>query len=420
LPLVTAADRTRAGRRVRLGLVLVLLLAVAALVVLIAVPRRPPPATLAPTPLLSRSELAGGETIARDGGYSAPLPAAPGRSLWLFGDTPVYVRHTGSGGRAGWALGRFITGSTAAVGSVATGASGPVPGPLSEVGTPAAGPAAAARRGTPGAGGAPAPFLAAPAGLVTADGLPCGFGGSYAASWISGVTRVPSTPDLLITFNDYCVLRGSGGFLHEGFGLAEYDPATQTLSDDVTVLAGAGLGTAASAAPFGSPVFSGGYLYLFAPTCTAPRSGRCAGTVVQARVPASPAAWADPFRYQWWAGGGPRPWTSDAAAAVSIIPGSKPSGVSVADFAASGRRFVLVEQTNIAGAFTVRESSSPGGPWNEVMTGRVPCRPGAGYANFCRAIIGHPEFSTRTQLVLSYFDPAAEAYGHVMLAGFRW
>jgi hypothetical protein len=50
----------------------------------------------------------------------------------------------------------------------------------------------------------------------------------------------------------------------------------------------------------------------------------------------------------------------------------------------------------------------------------VPCRAGAGYANFCRAIIGHPELSTPAQLVLSYFDPAASAHGHVMVAGFRW
>jgi hypothetical protein len=40
--------------------------------------------------------------------------------------------------------------------------------------------------------------------------------------------------------------------------------------------------------------------------------------------------------------------------------------------------------------------------------------------NFCRAIIVHPELSTSTQLVLSYFDPGAGARGHVMVAGFRW
>jgi hypothetical protein len=94
--------------------------------------------------------------------------------------------------------------------------------------------------------------------------------------------------------------------------------------------------------------------------------------------------------------------------------------VSVASFAAVGRGYVLVEQTNIDGAFTVYGSASPAGPWKRVTSGRVPCRAAAGYANFCRAIIGHPELSTRAQLALSYFNPAAAAHGHVMVAGFRW
>jgi hypothetical protein len=394
-----------------------------------ATPPRPPgrvpprPATLAPAAVLSGIERTGQVSLARDCGFSAPLPAAPGRSLWLFCDTPVYVRDAGTGGRAGWALARFIPGSTAAVGPAVAGPEPQerVPGPLSEVPTPAVdGPGAAGSGGVRAAAGAPAPFLSQPAGLATTFGLPCGDGGSYAASWVSGVARVPATPDLLVTFNNYCVLSGSGGFLHEGFGLAEYDPARRSLSDEVTVLDGAGLDTAMAAIPLGSPVFSGRYLYLFGPACAAPRAGRCAGTVVQVRVPASPAAWTNALSYRWRSAGPSGPWTSDAAVATPIIAGAKPSGVSVADFAAVGRRFILVEQSGIGGDFLVYQSSSPAGPWKKITSGRVPCRPGAGYANFCRAIIGHPELSTRTQLVLSYFDPAAEAYGHVMVAGYRW
>ena len=405
---MTARHPTRAGRRLRRGLVLLLLLAAALAVPTAALlPARPsPPAppsppsrpgTLAPTPVLSAAERTGRVSIARDCGFSAPLPADPGRSLWLFCDTPVYVRRTGAAGRDTWALERFITGSTAAVGRAVAGR-GPsqrVPGPLSEVATPDA--PAGQGRGGAAAPGAPAPFLVRPAGLLTAGGLPCGSGGSYPASWVSGVTRIPATPDLLVTFNDYCVLSGSGGFLHEGFGVAEYDPASQTLRDEVTVFAGASLDTAASSAPLGSPVFSGRYLYLFAPACTAPRAGRCTGTVFQARVPASPAAWTDPLSYQWWAGGRPGAWNSDAALASSILAGSDPSGVSVARFPGSGRAFILIEQTDIAGAFTVYESRSPAGPWQRLRSGQVPCRAGAGYANFCRAIIGHPELSTRAQ-----------------------
>jgi hypothetical protein len=365
---------------------------------LVAVPKPPP--TLRPTPVLSSLERSGQVSLARDCGYSAPLPGDPARSLWLFCDTPVYVRKTDRGGRSSWSLQRFIEGSTAAVSPPQ--AEGRAPGGLSEVATPAD----AGRSGS----GSPAPFLARPAGLIMPGGLPCGLDGSYAASWVSGVTRVPSAPGLLITFNNYCVLSGTGGFVREGFGLAEYDPRTGTLSDDVTVPAGAALG---------SPVFSGRYLYLYGPACAGRKSGRCAGTLAEARVPASPAAWSNPLSYQWLAGGPAGTWTPDAAAA-GVIAGPSPSGVSVAGFASAGRGYVLVEQTNIDGAFAVYGSTSPDGPWKPVTSGRVPCRAGSGYANFCRAIIGHPELSTPSQLVLSYFDPAAGAHGHVMLAGFRW
>jgi hypothetical protein len=397
---VRAPHEARALRRLGPGLVLLIFV-----VLLLAVPK--PGRLLPPAPVLSGIERAGRVTLARDCGYSAPLPGSPGVSLWLFCDTPVYARTAG-----GWTLQRFIAGSTAAVGPASPGAA---PGVLTEIATPgtpgARGPATAAVPGSP------APFLAAPAGLVMPGGLPCGSGGSYAASWISGVAPVPAAPDLLVTFNNYCVLGGSGGFLHEGFGLAEYDPATGMLARDVTVFAGPDDGPATV---LGSPVFSGRYLYLYGPACTARRAGRCSGTVFEARVPATAAAWADPLSYRWRAGGGSAPWTADAALAGPVIAGPAPSGVSVGSYPAAGRRFVLIEQTGIDGAFTVYGSAAPDGTWKPVMSGRVRCRGGAGYANFCRAIIGHPELSTRGQIVLSYFDPAAGAHGHVIVAGFRW
>jgi hypothetical protein len=413
---VTAPNRTRPGRRLRRRIVLLVFLAVLAAVPTAGGPPSPP-GPLAPALVRSGFERPGRASIARDCGYSAPLPASPARSLWLFCDTPVYVRAALASGHASWALKQFIPGSTAAAGRTVTGSApaARAPGRLSEIGPAGAGP------GAPPAA-APTPFLPAPAGLVTPAGLPCGSGhGSYAASWASGIARVPSTPDLLITFANYCVLSGTGGFLPEGFGLVEYDPATGTLSDDATVFPGITAGLAASAKLLGSPVFAGRYLYLFGPTCTALAHGRCAiGALFEARVRASALAWTDPLSYEWRRRGRSGPWTPDAAAATSIIAGATPSGASVADFSAAGHHFALVEQTDINGAFTVYESPAPAGPWKRAGSGRVPCRPGAGYANFCRAIIGHPELSTPTQLVLSYFDPAAGPRGHVMVAGFRW
>jgi hypothetical protein len=391
--IVAAPYRARVLWRLGPGIVLAIFV-----VLLVAVPKTP--ATLRPTPVLSSLERSGQLSLAGDCGYSSPLPSDPARSLWLFCDTPVYAKKTDRAGRSTWSLERFIEGSTAAVSSPEP--AGHAPGELGEVATPGDPGRPATRSGT-----AAAPFLGQPAGLVMPGGSPCGLDGSYAASWVSGVTRVPSTPDLLITFNNYCVLSGTGGFVREGFGLAEYDPSTGTLSDDVTVFAGPELGT---------PFFSGGYLYLYGSRCT----GRCTGTIIEARVRASPAAWGNRFSYRWLVGGPAGTWTSDPAAAAGVIAGPSLAGVSVASFAAVGRGYVLVEQTNLDGAFAVYGSASPAGPWKRVTAGRVRCRAAAGYANFCRAIIGHPELSTPGQLVLSYFNPAAAANGHVMVAGFRW
>jgi len=406
----------------------VLLLGMLAVLVGVAFLIGRPPAPLAPALVLSGAERGGSVSLARDCGYSAPLPADPRRSLWLFCDTPVYVRGQTASGRVTWALRRFIPGATVAEGRAVVGSSPSlrVPGQLSEVGTPLA--AGAAPGGVPPAGDAPAPghalapFLLPPGGLVTSTGRPCGSdGSSYPASWVSGVTRVPASPELLIAFNNYCVQSGAGGYLPEGFGLAEYDPATRTLSNHALVFSGMNLVVGAAAKLLGSPVFSGRYLYLFGPTCTAVAHGGCAtGTLFEARVPATPRAWSDPLNYRWQGSDVPGSWTPDPVAATSIITGATPSAVSVADMPAAGRQFILVEQTDIGGDFSVYESPAPAGTWHPVMSGRVPCRTGAGLLSFCRAIIVHPELSTPTQLVLSYFDPGAGPGGHVMVAGFDW
>jgi hypothetical protein len=426
-PAVAALGRLRADPRLRRRVTLLVLAALLLAVLTADRPSAQPP-LVGPVQVLSGYEQDGTVSLARDCGYSAPLPASPGRSLWLFCDTPVYVRYPDARGRASWTLQRFIPGSTAAVGLTAgrSGPAGRAPGPLSEITTPAQ---AGFRTGTgtatadaPTPGGAPEPFLPAPAGLITHTGQPCGADpSSYAASWVTGVTQIPATKDLLVTFNNFCVLSESGEFLPEGFGLAEYDPEAGTLSHETTVFSLASLGAAPSAKLLGSPVFSGRYLYLFGPMCRALAYGRCAtGALFEARVPAGPGSWTQPQAYQWASRRSPGSWTSDATAATSIVAGARPSGVSVARFAGAGRDFVLVEQTAIDGAFTVYQAPTPVGPWKRLRSGRVPCRTGSGFANFCRAIIGHPELSTRSRLVLSYFNPAAGVHGHVMVAGFRW
>jgi hypothetical protein len=380
-------------------------------------PPRPAPG---PAPDLVRSnyERATGDTVPRDCGYSVPLPGQPGWSLWLFCDTAVTSAR-------GTKIDRLILGTdTAAAGPYQPGQ---VPDRLSEIPTP---PAPAARPSD----GAPEPFLPAPQHLVLPGSTqPCSGSGRYPAAWITGVAAEPAPTahgKVLISYNDYCVTGDAGSLgtdvpgslTPEGTGLAEYDPASNRLGPLEQVFGGTfGLAQAGVALPvqqvLGSPVFRAGYLYLygFCSAATLP-TGCATGKVFMVRVQATPAAWQNPLSYQYWTGRG---WSLDPNTAASVLPAGQPLGISAGDYSADGHQLVLVEQTSLAGDFQVWQASSPTGPWRRVRTGRVPCRagPGPGAGELCRALIGHPELSTRNQLEISYFNPGD---GHVDASAYPW
>jgi hypothetical protein len=369
-----------------------------------------------PSQVLSNYENSSGADVVRDCGFSTPLPADPGDSLWLFCDTAIY----GFNSQDQWGETGFITGSTAAEGPSTPGE---VPTDLSEVPTPGSGATTLPNDD------APEHFLPIPAGLVTSAGQPCDSAdGAYPASWITGVTRdSASSSDVLVSFNDYCVM-GTLNFLAEGFGLAEYDPATNTLDSQVTVFSSTSGSALGSQELLGSPVFSGGYLYLFGSYCDEIYDVTCisnsGNAVYLARVGANPADWANPGDYQWYAG--PSTWTATPGSAGSLISGATPLAISVSDFSALGRGLVLVEQTDDAGDFTVYQASRPAGTWTETTTGTVPCTIEG--SDFCHALVAHPELSTGGDLLISYFNPAAAPYyepsepaeGHLMVAAFPW
>lgn len=403
----------RPVRRVLIGGAAVLVAAGVVLAVLVLRPHGIVP----PAPLLSDFERGSRADIVRDCGYSQPLPADPSVSLWLFCDTDVYAFTA----RGKWQLSQIIGGSTAAESPAAPGT---VPGDLSELTTPGTGVTA-----MPGQHG-PARFLPAPPGLKTASGLDCDLANNaYPASWPTGVTAdAARESDVLITFNNYCVAIGTGGLLPEGFGLAEYDPAANAFRAVTTVFTAAGRGPLRPQELLGSPVFSGSHLYLFASHCAEAALGAClpagGNAIYLARVSANPSAWREPGSYQWFAGN--PAWTASAAAAASVIPGAAPAGVSVSSFPALGRGLVLIEQTNDVGRFVVYQATSPAGPWRRIMSGTVPTAI-KGTA-FTRAIIGHPDLSTGSELLVSFFDPSAAPCcnrregpkGHVMVASFPW
>jgi hypothetical protein len=370
-----------------------------------------------PSQVLSNFENEYAANLVRDCGYSQPLPADPSSSLWLFCDTDVY----GFNSAGQWALVNIINGSTAAEGPATAGE---VPTDLSELTSPGTGvPAMPNNDG-------PAQFLPTPSGLVTSAGQPCDSANdAYAASWLSGVTQdAANSADVLISYDNYCVPTGGGNPIAEGFGLAQYDPATNTLTSQDTVFTATSGQSLPQQEILGSPIFSGGYLYLFGSQCADTTDATCVASsgnaIYLARVAASPASWDTVAGYHWYDDAS---WTSTPASATSVISGSTPLAVNVGNFSAAGQGLVLIEETNLVGGFTVYEASSgPAGGWTEKTSGTVPCTTEGD--SFCRAIIGHPELSTTSKLLVSYFDPGAAPYynpaagaeGHVMVAAFAW
>ena len=308
-----------------------------------------PRPALVPVPVLSNYER-NGNTIRRDCGYSSPLPGKPGWSLWLFCDTVIASLHGGK-------TERLILGTgTAAAGPYRAGHA---PSRLSEIPTP---PTPLTLPGL----GAPQPFLPGPQRLLQPGStLPCAGPGAYPASWISGVAREPSAPEihtgasnLLISYDNYCVTGNADALTAEGFGLIEYDPARNLLSWPAVVFNSIPGLPLPPQQVLGSPVFTGdGYLYLFGFCPAGPPPAGCGrGGVFGVRTLAQPAYWQNKFTYQYWTGDG---WSPDEAAAHTLIPAARPFGISVGDYTAVGRGLVMIEQTSLAGGFQVWEARSP-------------------------------------------------------------
>jgi hypothetical protein len=204
--------------------------------------------------------------------------------------------------------------------------------------------------------------------------------------------------------------------------MAEYDPATNRFLRFATPFVASPLsaGLPATRSP-SNPVFGGdGFLYLFG-------SRRDPDAIFVARVSADPAAWADPANYRWWGtpGGAPAQWTTDDSSVVSLVPGVEPWGMYAADFSGVGggkRLAMLIKDSFFDTAhFRIFTAASPLGPWTAGPSGRVPdhCR-GGGFG--CYAFNGHPELSTASSFVFSWFSPGDRNAdgGHVRLGTVGW
>lgn len=413
--------------------VLPLLGAAAVLLGLLAAPAGPvhAAATGAPPPAepLSNYEATTGHTLTRDCGYSTPVlspyhgstRAGLRQDLWLFCDT---IDYDSSGNIVSAILGTDTSAEAPLV-------PGEVPQDLSEMPTP---PAPARLPDNNG----PSPVLPVPTGLVLPASSSACVGpspspngvygaqspGIYPASWITGVTHEPpgsgSGPgDVLITFANYCVDGETGDintlFTDEGFGVVSYNPLTNRLGTPTYVFTSGGGQNLPITEQLTSPVFFGGYLYLFGFQCTSSAFGVCVtGNIYLARAPALGGAFRDSGSYQFWTGSG---WSANAADAGNLIPGVTPLSISAGNYKAVGHGLVLTAESDLGGGFQVWTARSPAGPWTLLQTGRVPSTCSGGEFG-CYALIGHPELSTKSDLLLSYFDPGG--LGHLHVAAFPW
>src|SRR5215467_2275946 len=308
-----------------------------------------------PHHVVSNYETASHNVLQRDCGFSHPRPGSSGTSIWLFCDTPI-------ASSSGTVLG-FIPGSTAAVGPFKAGQ---VPTGISEIPSP---PKAIE---TLPSSQAPQQFLPTPHGLVLPDGTTaCGASGtnSYAATWVSGVTREPSAVNsslLLISFTDVCVT-SSTGITTERFGIAEYNPSTNTVSAITRVFTASTPGQSLpSQLILGSPVFSGGNLFLFSSTCDSSAFGACgSGRVFMARVGGRPSGWRNSSAYRFFDPSASGGFTTDPHQAQSIVSSASPFAVTVDNFSSVSQNFAMIEETSIAGDFRVWHASSPTGTWSQ-------------------------------------------------------
>ena len=317
-------------------------------------------------PVLTRDETPT-VTMGRDGGFGVPLPN--GKDFWVFGDSPRF-QWAGQ-----WKLKYFIDGSTAAEGPYARWH---VPKSMDEVriGHPLAGKNAAAQ------------LIPSPTKIYFPDGsgrlCTRRNGAAENGRWPTGAVLLPDKTNVLITYLDVCVV-SYGHFAAEGWGFAEYSWRSNRLSVRPTDVfpparSGASLGHAQL---YGSPVISNRHVTMFSDGCCT------ADAIYRVTIAANVGALASRHSYVRHA-----------------IPSLRHAvngqlNIMVASYARP--HFRLLEPTDTRGDFNVFSAPAITGPWAKETSGTLPgCRTSPGP---CYQLIGHPELSTSTRLIVSYYLP---------------
>lgn len=395
---------------------------VAATIVQPAVADVPPPARV-----VSNYETATSLELHRDCGYSAPLPSDPSQSLWIFCDTLQTKTVDGEDVPYPEAL-PFWPGTFAAVGPSTPGQ---VPTGLSHLPTPGASPLPLpSDRG-------PALFLPNPTDLKAPDGeTPCTerpTGNSdedyvgYGVTWALGMTQGPASPVtmsvdgtaltitdasslLFVTYMQVCVTSDPDepfglDMRPKRWGIAAYDPATNTIVANSIVHSVASPGSKLPwAQALFHPIFRDGYMYAYGYVCDelVPAFGACAqGRVGTARAQLASLSDSSTYEYQT-----PNGWTADASQAGDVLPPTASLGtlaMNVADFTSLGQGYLMMEQLTFGGHYRLWSSQSPTGPWVLETTDAMPGCPMQTNVG-CYHLWGHPELSSPTSLVYSFYD----------------
>ena len=86
----------------------------------------------------------------------------------------------------------------------------------------------------------------------------------------------------------------------------------------------------------------------------------------------------------------------------------------------AGKGVALIEETSVAGSYRIWHSPADTfvGSWTlgQSASSLAGCDSASG-VNLCRALTGHPELSSTSQLLMSYFNPASS---HVTVVGVPW
>jgi hypothetical protein len=335
----------------------------------------PPPVTTTTGtllgPVLSANESASA-TLGRDGGYGVALPNR--KALWVFGDTPRFEY----GKNRAWTMKSFILGSTAALGPYTRGRR-PKAMPEVVVGRRLA----TSNRATQ--------FIPGSANIYmpNGSGRRCtrANGAAEAVRWATGAALMPDKANVLITYVVVCVLN-SNDYTVEGWGFTQYNWKTNKLAvRPFDVFPPKKNGAALpNVHIWGTPVISGNKVTFFSSTCCHVTDS----SVYMTTIPTNLSAL--------------KKRTSYVPQAILTLRLAVTGLMNVHVAAYGPGRYRLIEQTDLNGNFGVYTASSPGGPWTQQLAGVLPGCKNSGVQT-CRALYGHPELSTSTRLVLSYYLP---------------